>query len=214
MIPGVTQSSDLLHAYLAEGDETVLENLLAFLEQIGITVRGNPDVQVRNISTLTIEESRALKAAASRRGILGRKYFIMHFKQATREAQNALLKLFEDPTQTTHLFIVVPTMGILLPTLRSRVITIPCEKHEQVSSKRAEDFLKASQKKRLDLVKDIIETKDKHAALLFLNELEAELYKEFPKKHQPLKDIELMRSYLHDRAPSMKIIFEHLALSL
>ncbi len=47
---------------------------------------------------------------------------VLQFRQATREAQNALLKILEEPPATTVFFVLLPDDSILLPTVRSRVL--------------------------------------------------------------------------------------------
>ncbi len=46
---------------------------------------------------------------------------VLAFTSATTEAQNALLKILEDPPATTQFVLCVPSAGILLPTILSRV---------------------------------------------------------------------------------------------
>ena len=51
----------------------------------------------------------------------------------------------------------------------------------------------------------------------FVNALEAELtgsLQKNPRGRQGLEDIAVVRNYLGDRAPSLKMLLEHLALSL
>ncbi len=48
----------------------------------------------------------------------------------------------------------------------------------------------------------------------FINALETELSKNVQKNRQGLEDIAMVRDYLGDKAPSLKMLLEHLALSL
>ncbi|MCA9367374.1 hypothetical protein KC887_03895 [Candidatus Kaiserbacteria bacterium] len=72
---------------------------------------------------LGIDEARSLSAqayvtpdGAATRLLIVRTSFITH------EAQNALLKLFEEPPLTTRFVLIVPTDLQWLPTLRSRLV--------------------------------------------------------------------------------------------
>src|SRR3989344_3794535 len=48
----------------------------------------------------------------------------------------------------------------------------------------------------------------------FVNALEIELVKDIKKNRQGLEEIAMVRDYVGDRAPSLKMLLEHLALSL
>lgn len=49
------------------------------------------------------------------------KYLILGSKSFTNEAQNSLLKLFEEPPRNIEFIIISPTKSNLLPTVRSRL---------------------------------------------------------------------------------------------
>jgi len=62
--------------------------------------------------------------------------------------------------------------------------------------------------------KDIIEEKDKHRALMFINSLECVLHKQggVSDYADVLERILQYRKYLQGNAPSLKMVLEHLAL--
>ena len=60
------------------------------------------------------------------------------------EAQNFLLKLFEEPPKNIKFLIVVPSRNLLLPTIKSRLI---CEKQKVIK----QDFTLSLDLKKLDL---------------------------------------------------------------
>jgi len=167
--------------------------------------------------TFGIDDGREIKELQTRKPIAHeRKIFILSAKFFTTEAQNSLLKVFEEPTEGTHFFVITPNADILLPTLRSRMFIL--QKSASSNGKKqcfvdVGEFLKNSKAKRLELLKDIIEEKNKNTAISFLNELEQVLYKKFggsaPKS---LKEIIKCKKYLSGRAPSVKMILEHVAL--
>ena len=69
--------------------------------------------------------------------------FILHdFDKATNEAQNALLKVLEEPSPRTYFVLVTPHPEILLATLRSRLSEIVSS--VDTAKTDATDFLKAS----------------------------------------------------------------------
>jgi len=116
----------LHHAYLLLGDrESILQELLPFLQnELKVSMKGNPDFSHTVYDTFGIDDGRKLKEIASRKAVTERQITIIACHSITREAQNALLKLFEEPTKNTHFFLIIKTSGQLLPTLRSRFFEI------------------------------------------------------------------------------------------
>src|SRR5579864_4048086 len=101
-------SESLHHAYFFvthKVKETISE-LKDFLEEhLGIKTQGNPDFQHLEFRTLTIDEARRVAEAQERKDFSARrKIFIIETDFITEEAQNALLKVFEEPTAGTHFF--------------------------------------------------------------------------------------------------------------
>jgi len=122
------------HAYGIVSDTSVRLQIISFLERKhGIVARGNPDLFVQKYEVLTIDDARGLKELHATRpfssrddksGNCGRKFFILEIDSITREAQNALLKIFEEPNEYAHFFLVIPSEELLLPTLRSRLFMV------------------------------------------------------------------------------------------
>ena len=208
----------LHHAYLVEGDrDIIVPELFGFIEkELGISSRGNPDVLVFEYETFGIDEGRYIKNLESLKPVAGtRKIFIIAFHFITREAQNAFLKLFEEPNPSTHFFIITRSAEVLLPTLRSRLQVLTHFK-ENKSSELAKAFLKAVPGKRMDLVKKMLEMKDKHSVISFLDALERELYApgslSFPGRARIFEEIQKVRGYAGDTGALLKMLLEHLAL--
>jgi len=69
-----------------------------------------------------INEARSLQNHAHQSQVTetGR-VFVIVTNRFTHEAQNALLKLFEEPPQGTRFFLVLPDTHAIIPTLRSRL---------------------------------------------------------------------------------------------
>lgn len=214
----------LFHAYLIEGEkETVLPELFSFFEKtLKVPTKGNPDFYFREFDNFGINDGRALQILASRKAVTEyKKIFVISFNSINHESQNALLKLFEEPTDNTHFFIVTSFADILLPTLRSRLLTV--RRHivgtsEAIFSKK---FLDSSKQERLTLLGEIIEDKDKVAALSFLNSLEVTLYDRAGKKDtkkfdkdmvRVFEEVHKARGYLQDRSPSVKMILENISM--
>ncbi len=228
-------SKDLQHAYLLEGDkEETFKLLLNFLNtEFGFSTVANPDFWLGDFDSLGVDDSRAIKDFQSNKALVGdKKILVIKTNFITHEAQNSLLKVFEEPTQGTHLFLLMPSSENILPTLKSRLMVINLKVGsggKQTSKLSVEKFLQSSLSERFELVKVFLprskeEKADKAGVINFLNELEQFLYQDFEKKRTTAlpssltQDIETIfseirqcRSYLNDRSPSVKMILEHLS---
>ena len=229
---------NLHHAYVIEGGEGIKEKLLKFIEGLGIKTKGNPDVYIREFDVFGINDGRAVQALESNKAVIAdKKIFILRVNSITREAQNALLKTFEEPTAGTHFFLIIPSANVLLDTLISRVQVVDMKEYssekfsdksnESAGSIFAKQFLSSSPAERLALISDIIESKDKQEALFLVNSLETELYikgsmgnleKDINKEDniptEVFESLQSTRSYLNDSSSSVKLLLEHLSVTL
>ncbi len=210
------KSGALHHAYFIEGAcEEVLPVLVAFLEnEVGVKTQGNPDYQSAHYGVFGINEVRLLKEQQSRHAVSGdRKIFVISAERIPVEAQNALLKTLEEPTQGTHLFFVLPDASRVLPTVHSRVVFI-----RAVAEKKVNAFLAASYGEREKFIARIVEEKDRSGALALLSDMELGLKERFGKTgdmheyHAALSALAKCRSHLSGRAPSLKMLLEYLAV--
>lgn len=95
-------------------------------------------------------------------------FFIISAGQITHEAQNALLKIVEEPPQETHFFIFTPSADALLPTLRSRLRLVRCVPRPLSEKRKKEiiEFLTWRPAERLRAITRYISDKTWLAALL------------------------------------------------
>lgn len=209
----------LHHAYCFEGDLPLIKEYLlqSIKKDLGFKSERNPDFWMGEYDKFGIDEGREVSNFSLKKSVGGdKKIIIISTEKITREAQNSLLKTFEEPTKNTHFFLLVPSSAILLPTLRSRleIQKIKTERNDDTALK----FLKASLKERLDLVKTIIEAKDRTAAINLLNDLESEVREKTdiknitPENVLFFETVNKFRGYLNDTAPSLKMILEHISL--
>jgi DNA polymerase III gamma/tau subunit len=85
-------------------------------------------MRVESYETFGVDEGRELKEAQLSKSFGGgKKIFVISFETITVEAQNSLLKVFEEPTPDTHFFLISRTGSRLLPTLRSRIVFLQTE---------------------------------------------------------------------------------------
>ena len=222
------------HAYgIAGSAEDMLPELLRVLEaDHKVRIKGNPDFLLEQYETMGIDKAHALKGYAERKAVSGgEKVFVVFARGITREAQNALLKIFEEPPASTHFFLIIPSFALLLPTLRSRLAVLALHPTgESGDIKNATEFLACTVPARLSLVqnrlKELEQGKKKQGGsselllektrrLAFLNSLERTLAKQDHIAVSPaLREVLESKKDSRDRAQSFKLLLEHLALVL
>lgn len=227
------------HAFIIEAG--VEEGIRAAQEwaekELGMEMRGNPDVAVLRYGLLSVEDARQVSELATGAPFVGDyKVVIIAATRAYHEAQNALLKIFEEPPKGTYLFLILPSLGGLLPTLRSRVqvlttnVDIRCP-HSECGHRMsnipeiAQEFLKATKEERTALIKKLTSGKDEEdrrenrdTAIALVNGIEAAIYscgsRTSTEHVAALSDIATLRVHLYDRSAPVKMILEHLSLTI
>lgn len=219
------------HAYVVPGGSAA--DITQALAAAGIAAVGNANVSVRTQQVFSVADARAVRERASHfAGGGAQQFFVIDCADMTTEAQNALLKLFEEPTGRAMFFVALPSLAMLLPTLRSRMqVLTPTPKgihgREETSERAtgatgalsAFDFLTADKRERLELVKKLLPKKktderDLRGILIFLAELEHEIaaLPEPEQRAQGLRALYRTRRYITDRGASHKILLEQVAL--
>ncbi len=210
------------HAYLLEGDiEPSYEELLKSLAILEVGVLGNPDLFIKDYENLLIDDVREIKdfESESRANKNGHKIIILKTRMFSYPAQNALLKVFEEPRPGVVFFLIMPDATKLFPTLRSRLMSVTGRFAADDELKRqAIDFIKFSKKERLDFIKKFTDMESKvllkEKTIKFLNFLEKDLsVGDFPDKKK-VEDIYLAKKYIGDQGSSPKILLEHLAVTI
>src|ERR1035437_7418866 len=153
------------HAFIIEAEtEEGIGTAQAWAEkELGMKGESNPDINVLRFGLLSVADSRRVTEIASSAPFSGEsKVIIIAADRAYHEAQNALLKIFEEPPVGTYLFLILQTLGGLLPTLRSRVQELNTNVQHSVLdiSEIAQEFLKATKEKRSALIKKLASGKD------------------------------------------------------
>lgn len=194
------------HAYYIEGSRSQFESYKETIKPY----------YARVYEKFGIDEARELTTLASLKNYQA-SIFLLAVASITSEAQQALLKLFEEPQHGTQFILLLPH-GALLPTLRSRMMAYPAALQTEGESGEAKKFLKLSGKDRSDFITKLLKDDEgeKERVRDFVNALEAQLYKKIqePKAREGLADVAMVRRYLGDRSPSLKMLLEHLAMSL
>ena len=193
------------------------------LKELGMRAKANPDFIVLRYGLLTIEDARAISSIAATAAHAGdHKVIIIAAARAYHEAQNALLKIFEEPPEGAYLFLILPSLGSLLPTLRSRVQILRVEEGNIVMPEAAQTFLTANKEKRSALIKKLASGRDdeerrenRDEALSIVNGIEqAAVAKGVETNAALLSDISKLRGFLYDRSAPVRMILEHLSLVL
>lgn len=224
---GVT-TDRLHHAYCLVGDRAILvKRVKSFIEEeLNTPTAGNPDFFCVEFDTLAIDESRLLKERVSRKAFSsGKKYFVLAFNFITSEAQNSLLKLLEEPSEDTMLFLIVPSAEMFFATVRSRIQIISDGQLEAGLAKREGNdfrattvFLGGNLPQRLKIAKELAEAvkegESRAEVIRFLDELEREARAklDFSKHTDFFKRLIQAKKYLSGRSPSVKLVLEQLAL--
>lgn len=83
-----------------------------------------------NKSVISIEQMRSvISDAYIKPAECDKKIFIIDGAHKTKsEAQNALLQILEEPPKNVIIFLLVPSRNLLLPTIKSRALTLKTEK--------------------------------------------------------------------------------------
>lgn len=200
------------HAYLLIGDSDSAEKFFhLFWQERGVALHGSPDFFLWKIPVFGIDEARELNAQAMRKafaprlpsGQAGRKIFLISSERITSEAQNALLKTFEDPYPATHFFLVVREEALILPTLRSRMQILRVKSLAFDKSEEAQNFFSLPLKGRLNFAKEFSD--DGGNLSVFLDELLRIL------RSRKIYDV---RKWSDDRGAAPRLILEHLSLVL
>ena len=159
---------NLHHAYLLVGDAGEAHTaLLSFFSSKGVKLTGSPDFFISLEPVFGINEARLIATSALRRAFGNRKVFLIAPEKITLEAQNALLKTFEEPIENTHFFLVVREEELIIPTLRSRMEKIKLQ--HSVLQEEAGKFLKLEPADRLKFVKKFVD--NERNLSVFLDEL-------------------------------------------
>jgi len=171
-----------------------------------------PDIFVTQYDRMSIANVRALIHEANLRPVV-REYrtFILVCDSLLHEAQNALLKLFEEPNAHTVFYLILPREDILLSTLRSRLNLLGKEV-EVAEEVIFNHFLKSGYADRLTTIAEKLKEED-------TNWVEAITHGFSNHAHETrnitlIKDALLLESYIYTTGSSKKMLLEHVALTL
>lgn len=202
------------HAYLCKGTAASIPAVLSLLVKRGIDTG---DLHVRANDTLGIDDARDIRDRAALRGIDGARVFVIAANACTSEAQNALLKTFEEPAADATFVLITQSPETLLPTLRSRTEPLVLVSEPAYSPVDVAAFLAGDPERRIELLKPLTaaDEKDTAGTLAFLSALEHALAAQSESaRSASLAAVYMAREYILDKGALRKALLESVALAL
>jgi len=202
----------LRHAYLIPGDpESCLPEIKQQIEKLyknrSETLRIDPAV----MDLLLIEDARELSHRGRQLAAGESSCLLRGFSRTNREAQNALLKILEEPAEGIHFFFVTPSPERLLETVRSRMVRKELCSQKSSSKTHTQSFLRADGfSDRLSIAEEVVEEGSLRSFVTGLKEAIDEKKNTYYNLRQSLVNV---GSWLDDVGRSDKQIAQLLAIA-
>ena len=187
--------------------------------------------------SLGMDEAVQIGNFNSRRALGKNKVMIVSTEGISGPAQNALLKIIEEPAPNTFFFFIIPSKSQILPTLLSRFreLSTNHDSHrQQHPTLNAENFVVQPASNRLEIIKEIMAFLDnekitKGEISEFISDViktRYEISKTADKKgegqsagakklsKQQIKAIVAIEHFMRDASSSIKMSLEYLALNV
>jgi len=186
--------------------------LLLFASDINIAdvadIAAQDEVKDSEFEKFGVKEAQQLvKDAYLRPADTNKQLFVVRAQFVTLEAQNALLKVFEEPPQSAKFLLILPKDFIVIPTLLSRCEILTTDS-STAENTHFEAFLLASFAQRLALIDVAQKKKDTH----WQREIKKGLIGYLQTHTEHLKELEYAARLLLTRGASNKLLLEHAAL--
>jgi DNA polymerase III delta prime subunit len=210
------EGNKLNHANVVVGENGHDFVLNILEEKLGFKAKGNPDFWLIESEVLGIDDARDLSVWAIGKPLLGEvKVSLLIAKSITQEAQNALLKVLEEPPLGTYIFINIESLGGILPTFMSRVRVLERERENQTNADKnvATKFLRSDVKGKLAAVNSLAKKTNKSEIQELIKNLEEVAYRnDFASSD--LKNIMTAKIFTSMRGSSPKMLLEWLSCVL
>lgn len=182
--------------------------------------RLSPAHKYYNQTVLDIDTARAVISYAQS-PYEGEKFVLLSFHTASLPAQNAMLKILEEPKSRVRFYLITTHKANLIDTVLSRVRHVPLTKETSDATHVSLEFLRASCQTRMKLPsivtlltkEDEEGRKDREAVKQFILSLVDALYASGIDARYISETIECA-SYASDPSASGKALIEYLALLL
>lgn len=184
----------------------------AFSELPSEYSRENQDIRFLDYENMAVAETRKLIDEANLMAIDSDEHvFVISASSILHEAQNTLLKLFEEPNPHTIFYLILPREDILLPTLRSR-LNLFAVSSEKSNKDIFNEFLSASYAERLTIIEKRLKEEDFEWVGEIVRGLEEHASES--KDKSLIESVLLLVRYIHTKGSSKKMLLEQVALSL
>lgn len=221
--------NEIHHANIVLGNGR--QFVLGILEKdLNFSFKANPDFFLIEGESFGIDDARTLERWAMGKPFLGGvKASLIIVNSITHEAQNALLKVLEEPPLGTYIFINIQSLGGLLATFLSRVRVLNVSRDylkEDVLPKEknldnARKFFNAKINEKFALVRSLSKNEDKTPMRELVKNLEKIYYEDYAKnksagntKAEMAKNILTAKIFASTRGSSPKMILEWLSCVL
>jgi hypothetical protein len=201
-------------------------------------ISGEPEIQIEHVvetiqkdtrfvyhfwkhhgQSLTIEHvHEAKKMAQSPQSEKEKTWILISGTTISHEAQNALLKLLEEPAPGTHVCIALPSYDQLIATVQSRLAVFPSKESQNRFDDVASEFLRHPYNERMKFVKKISDNLKGGNCSRFLDALENQVYTMHTQSQNPLQyasllsEINTMQRYARQQGTVIGPLLEHIAL--
>jgi DNA polymerase III delta prime subunit len=173
-----------------------------------------PSIDVLHVvrDRFSIDDAREVSSQAQMRPFEAfKRVFVLVAQDIAVEAQNALLKLLEEPPAHALFYVVIPQTVQLLPTLASRLAFVPSEASFE-SSDAFSAFMDSSYAERLSAIAE--RTKEKDAVWIESILAGCEKTASAQSDETLLRSVIFARSYVKTKGASVKMLLEDVALLL
>lgn len=219
------------HAYyVVAQQEQGIERALTYAQHtLDMAGPNNPDIVVLRHTLFSVDDARRVIRHAGQTGASGKKLLIIAVERIFHEAQNALLKIFEEPPAGTTLILIIPSEGLLLSTLRSRLLPLPGDSSVIQRNELAVTFVEAGHSEREKIIEKLLQRakadNDEEKQIVrgealrlveALTVMAHDVWKLKPDAELTLFLEEMNRfiPILHERSAPLKLIFEHVLLTM
>lgn len=173
------------------------------------------DVQHIIRDRFSIDDARELSASALQTPFESEVHvFVILVRDIAVEAQNALLKLFEEPPIHSRFFIIGAPTLVLLPTLQSRLLIAGPAENVSEENETFTIFKNASYADRLLVIAQKTKEKDRVWISQILEGCEREYVLQNGRNADLLKAILFVRTYIETKGASAKMLLEDIALRM
>ena len=167
---------------------------------------------VLTFTRMGIDDVRALQQQVFQRSVESKRRFIVIVDTITTEAQNALLKILEEPPADTQFILVVPNAERLLPTVRSRLEIVDSEEVNKIDESVAREFIQESVGERLEEI--ATRSKDKDVAWMQVLVSGLEIEAGARSNTRLMQSLMQYRQYETLTGASKKMLLEDIALAI